>query len=347
MSHEIFMQRALELAAKGIGLVEPNPMVGCVIVVDGKIIAEGFHHVFGGPHAEVVAIQKVEDKSLLLRATLYVTLEPCAHHGKTPPCADLIVSCGIPKVVIACRDPFEAVNGKGIDRLTAAGIEVITGVLEKEARHLNRRFFTFHTQKRPYILLKWAQSLDGFIDQKRLHETDLPARVSGDESRVLVHRWRTEEMAIMVGKNTALLDNPQLTAREYFGRQPVRIVLDKHLELPKNLKLFSNETKTIIVNKKRHDDEGHLLYRIIDWDNMLPSLLDLLYRMNILSVLVEGGAYTLNALIESGYWDESRVFFAPLRLVEGTKAPDFRFAADETHACGEDRLLISFHQLHA
>lgn len=347
MSHEFFMQRALELAAKGIGLVEPNPMVGCVIVVDGKIIAEGFHHAFGGPHAEVVAIEKVKDKSVLLRATLYVTLEPCAHHGKTPPCADLIVSCGIPKVVIACRDSFEEVNGKGIERLEAAGIEVVTGILEKEARHLNRRFFTFHTKKRPYIILKWAQSLDGFIDRKRLHESDLPTRISGEESRVMVHRWRTEEMGILIGKNTALLDNPQLTARDFFGRQPLRIVLDKHLELSKDLKLFSNEAQTIIVNKKRHEDDGHVLYRIIDWDNFLPSLTDLLYRMQILSVIVEGGAYTLNECIESGFWDEARVFYAPMRLLEGTKAPDFRFAADETRACGEDQLLISFHHLHA
>lgn len=340
--HIPFMQRALILARQGAGRVAPNPLVGCVMVCDGKIIGEGYHHEFGGPHAEVLAIKNVKDQDLLLRSTLYVTLEPCAHHGKTPPCSDLIISKGIPKVVIACRDPFPEVNGKGIEKLQSAGVEVISDVLKKEAAFLNRRFFTFHSKKRPYIILKWAESQDHFIDRKRESNTPFQNRITGDQSRMLVHKWRTEEASILVGKNTVLLDDPQLTARYYQGKQPLRIIIDKHLEIPTGSKVFSAGTDTLVINAKKNENSGNILYRTIDWENSEQSILELLYEMNILSLIIEGGTTTLERFIDAGLWDEARIFSTSQRFGEGHPAPVLKCASAEQHCIGDDFLSISY-----
>ncbi|HCA82146.1 MAG TPA: bifunctional diaminohydroxyphosphoribosylaminopyrimidine deaminase/5-amino-6-(5-phosphoribosylamino)uracil reductase RibD [Flavobacteriales bacterium] len=336
--HKQFMQRALELAASGSGLTAPNPMVGCVIVCEDKIIGEGFHQRYGGPHAEVNAIASVNDQELLLRSTLYVTLEPCSHFGKTPPCSDLIIEKGIPHVVVAVTDPHAAVNGKGIQRLREAGIEVDTGVLEKEARRLNKRFFSYHEKKRPYIILKWAQTTDGFIDKKRDSAIAMQNRISGEESKLLVHKWRTEEQAILVGKNTVLFDDPQLTARLFSGPQPLRIVFDKHLELPAGKKIFNSDARTLILNAKKSGDEGNLLYHTIDWSNALASLMELLNSMQIQSLLVEGGSDTLQRFINEGLWDEMRIFHSPLRFAEGTPAPLVQVRESTFSAVGNDQL---------
>ncbi|MBX7095045.1 MAG: bifunctional diaminohydroxyphosphoribosylaminopyrimidine deaminase/5-amino-6-(5-phosphoribosylamino)uracil reductase RibD [Flavobacteriales bacterium] len=340
--HEHYMQRALELAQSGLGLVEPNPMVGCVIVCDDKIIGEGFHHEFGGPHAEVVAIRSVKNQELLQRSTLYVTLEPCSHHGKTPPCSDLIIEKGIPHVVIANSDPFEKVNGSGIEKLRAAGIEVEVGVLAQEGKKLNKRFFTFHQKKRPYIILKWAQSADGYIDKTRDEKNNRATKISGQQSQVLVHQWRTQEQAILVGKNTALLDNPYLTARLYSGRQPKRFVFDPHLELSSNLHVFGEEAATYILNYQKKDDLNHLYYRVIEKDNVLESLMNIFYEEQILSVLIEGGTYTLQHFIDAGLWDEARVFTSPLFIGEGIKSPQLSRTANEHYSIGEDHLTIIY-----
>lgn len=340
--HLHFMRRALDLATKGAGYVAPNPMVGCVIVHNGTLIGEGYHRAYGGPHAEVHAIQSISDPSLLEQSTLYVSLEPCAHHGKTPPCSDLIIAKGIPKVVVACTDPFAAVNGKGIEKLQSAGVDVSIGILQKEAEFLNRRFFLFHQKKRPYVILKWAQTQDGFIDRKRSKEENGQQRISGDQSRMLVHRWRTEESAILVGKNTVLTDDPQLTARYYQGKQPLRIVFDKHLELPLSKKIFSSEAETLILNESRNEDVQHLKYRTIDWENPVASLMELLYSMNILSVIVEGGSQTLEHFIRENIWDEARIFHSPIFFHEGYPAPVFAFPAKEEVLSGNDQLSIHF-----
>lgn len=304
--HDHYMQRCLALARKGAGRVAPNPMVGAVLVCNDRIIGEGWHEVYGGPHAEVNCIHSVaeNDKDLIEQSTLYVSLEPCSHFGKTPPCTDLIIKYDIPKVVIACRDPFIEVNGKGIERLRDAGVEVITGILEKEAIDCNKRFFTFHTRQRPFIILKWAQTADGWMGKKAGDRL----LISNEYTNRLVHQWRGEEAAILVGTQTALADNPALTNRLSPGANPIRLVIDRNLQLPAGLQVFDGAVKTIVFNTLKQEKSEHLLfYKLGDEKNLLPQILQALYDMKILSVMVEGGAHTLQSFIDSGCWDEIRV----------------------------------------
>ncbi len=292
------MQRCIDLARLGAGNVAPNPMVGSVIVCDDKVIGEGFHQIYGEAHAEVNALKNVQDKSLLSKSTIYVSLEPCAHFGKTPPCADLIIENRFKRVVIGCSDSFVEVSGKGVQKLKDAGIEVTIGVLEKECRELNKRFFTFHEKKRPYIVLKWAQTKDGFIDKKRSDSIQEINWISAPETKLLVHKWRSEEQGILVGKNTILKDNPTLTVREIEGINPVRIILDSQLELKNSTKVFNSESPTIIFNLIKDEKNDNLEWIKLS-DMHVLSILDALYKKNIQSVFIEGGALTLQSFIDS------------------------------------------------
>ncbi|MBR3947112.1 MAG: bifunctional diaminohydroxyphosphoribosylaminopyrimidine deaminase/5-amino-6-(5-phosphoribosylamino)uracil reductase RibD [Bacteroidales bacterium] len=323
---EIFMRRCIELAKCGFGTASPNPMVGAVIVCDGKIIGEGWHRRCGEAHAEVNAVNSVVDKSLLKKSTIYVSLEPCAHVGRTPACADMLIRKGIPRVVVGSIDPFEKVAGKGIEKLQNAGVEVKIGVLKQECDWLNRRFFTFHTKRRPYIILKWAQTADGFIDNIRTDSTKKPLKITNVHFDRLVHKWRTEEDAILVGTRTALLDNPQLTARLWSGRNPVRVCIDRELKVPATSRIFDYQAKTIIINGNKEGTNGNLIFCKADFnENIVPQVLDILYRNEIQSVIVEGGAQTINSFISSGLWDEARIFTSAEKTTNGVKAPDFPY----------------------
>jgi len=343
VQHQFYLDRCIELAQLGVGFVSPNPMVGSVIVCDDQIIGEGYHMAYGQAHAEVNAIKNVFEnhvnaKELLKRSTIYVNLEPCSHFGKTPPCADLIISNEIPKVVIGCRDPFDQINGKGIEKLRNAGIEVIEDVLTEKCLDLNKRFFTRIQKLRPYIILKWAQTSNGFFSP-----LDGSKRwISSKEAKQLVHRWRSEEDAVLVGKNTALADDPLLNVREWSGRDPVRIVIDRRLELPKELNVFDQTQDTIIFNNLKTDIEGKIKYlELEDFDNLLPQLIAYqLYLMDIQSLIVEGGSKTLNLFLESGLWDEARVFISPESWEEGVLAPELKGNSDEVQKIGPDILKI-------
>ena len=313
------MNRCLELASKGLENVSPNPMVGSVIVYENKIIGEGYHMEYGKEHAEVNAITSVKDKSLLKDSTLYVNLEPCAHFGKTPPCSNLIIEHKIPKVVIGCVDTFSDVNGKGIIKMEKAGIEVNVGILEKESQELNKRFFTFHEKKRPYLILKWAESKDGFIAPK---DQTTPLWMTSYESKKLVHQFRSEEDAILVGRVTAEKDNPSLTVRELDGENPVRIVIDKDMKLSEKLNLFNNEAKTIIFNTQKTKIIDSNYYVKIEHKNLINNVLNELYKQNIQSLIIEGGTKTLQSFIDENLWDEARIFTANKMLVEGVKSPN-------------------------
>ena len=316
-----FMQRCLDLALLGMGDVAPNPMVGCVIVYEGIIIGEGYHQKIGGPHAEVNAIRSVLDTELLAHSTLYVSLEPCTHFGKTPPCSDLIIENRIPHVVIGTIDPFVKVAGKGIERMQAAGIKIEVGVLEKECRELNRRFFTFHEKMRPYILLKWAQTLDGFIDTDRT-ETQHPTWITNALAKRLVHKQRSEESSILIGTNTAEFDNPALTVREWTGNQPIRMVIDNTGRLNAELHIFDNKAETWVFTGIEKADSGNLKYIRLDFDqDILPQLLSELYKRGILSVVVEGGSILLNSFLQDGFWDEAFVYTGNQFFGKGVEAP--------------------------
>lgn len=326
------MQRCLQLAAMGAGQVAPNPMVGAVLVHQGKITGEGYHQKYGEAHAEVNCINSVadRDKYLIEKSTLYVSLEPCAHFGKTPPCADLIIKNKIPRVVIGCLDSFKEVNGKGIEKLKAAGVDVIAGVLESECIGLNKRFFTFHQQQRPYIILKWAQSRDGKIAPLNPHEGGTLAHtkserllISNDLTNRLVHKWRSEEAAILVGTITALMDDPSLTTRSWPGKNPVRVVIDKDLKLPASLKLFDKTVRTIVFNEKKQQDDGMLSYHKLNKENnTLLQIMATLYTQQVQSVIVEGGAKLLQSFIDAGLWDEARVITnTQLEVEKGLDAP--------------------------
>jgi diaminohydroxyphosphoribosylaminopyrimidine deaminase/5-amino-6-(5-phosphoribosylamino)uracil reductase len=317
-NQEFFMNRCLELATKGLENVSPNPMVGSVIVHENKIIGEGYHKEFGKEHAEVNAIASVKNKSLLKYSTLYVNLEPCAHFGKTPPCSNLIIEHKIPKVVIGCVDTFSDVNGKGILKMEKAGIEINIGVLEKESQELNKRFFTFHEKKRPYIILKWAESKDGFIAPKN---QIAPFWMTSSDSKKLVHQFRAEEDAILIGRVTVEKDNPSLTVREIRGENPIRIVIDKDLKLSKKLIIFNNEAKTIIFNTQITKKLNSNYYIKINYRNMINNILHELYKQNIQSLIIEGGAKTLQSFIDQKLWDEARIFTANKTLIEGVKSP--------------------------
>ena len=322
--HETYMNRCLELARRGLGSAAPNPMVGSVIVHNGKIIGEGYHQKCGEAHAEVNAINSVKNPKLLRESTLYVNLEPCAHYGRTPPCSKLIVEKEIPRVVIGCIDTFAKVAGKGIEMLKAGGCEVTTGVLEKESRDLNKRFFTFHEKKRPYVILKWAQTQDGFIDKLREKDSNEKAVwITNQLAKMLVHKWRTEESAIIIGTNTAELDNPQLNVREWTGRNPLRIVIDKDLRLSSKLHIFDNSIQTIVFTEKLIKDKSKTEYIQIDFEkDIIKQIFTELFNREIQSVIIEGGEILLNSIIKSGLWDEARVFTGKITFGKGIKAPE-------------------------
>ncbi len=325
MNHQPYMQRALQLAACGLGRVAPNPMVGAVLVYKDRIIGEGFHQQYGSPHAEVNAIESVKDPSLISKATLYVTLEPCNHRGKTPPCTLAILQNKIPRVIISCVDENPLVKNKGIEALQNAGVEVITGVLEEKGRFLNRRFFTFHEQKRPYIILKWAQSENGYINEIK-DGKDAQAAISNSFSQIFSHRWRTEEQAIMVGTNTAVIDNPRLTPRLWKGNRPMRILIDRTLRVPPTHFLLSDEEKTIIYHNQTESSplaqaKGNKEYVSLPNEGISLILNDL-YARNIQSVIIEGGADLLNDFISQDLWDEARVFKSNKTILNGKKAPE-------------------------
>ena len=318
-THEIYIKRCLEIGVNGLGSTRPNPMVGSVIVYNNKIIGEGYTSEYGGNHAEVNAINSVKDKMLLKQATIYVTLEPCAHYGKTPPCSDLIIKHQIPNVVIGCVDDFEKVAGLGIKRLKAAGCNVIVGVLEKECRAHHKRFFTFHNKKRPYIILKWAETSDGFIAPISKGEQK-PVWITNTYSRQLVHKWRAEEQAILVGTQTVVADNPSLTTRDFSGNNPIRIVLDKTERLPDNLAIFNDAAQTIRITEKNINKNSET----IDWNSktdIAKQISTILYNNNINSVIIEGGAQTLQTFIDENLWDEARVFTGQTTFKTGVKAP--------------------------
>ena len=323
MNNELkYISRCLQLAELGAGYVAPNPMVGAVLVCDDKIIGEGYHRHYGEAHAEPNAINSVKDKDLLKQSTLYVNLEPCSHYGKTPPCADLIVSSGIPRVVIGTLDPNPKVAGRGVEILRKVGVEVVVGVLEAECRELNKRFFIFQEQKRPYVLLKWAQTQDGFMDRVRTTVTEPPLQISNSITRQLTHKMRSENQSILVGANTVLLDNPSLTVRNWSGKSPIRIGIDRQRRIPDDFHLLDGSIPTLIFTEKDEVDKLHVEFVKIDFGtNSVETILNEIYKRNIHSVLVEGGPTILNSFIESGLWDEANIEIAPLRIVEGMAAP--------------------------
>lgn len=318
-SPEVYMQRALELAQLGQGRVSPNPMVGCVIVHGGKIIGEGWHQQFGGPHAEVNAIQSVEDKSLLSESTVYVTLEPCSHFGKTPPCVDLLLEHRVKRVIVCNKDTHSLVAGKGIEKLRTAGVEVTVGVEGEKGLHLNKRFFHAIEKERPYIILKWAETADGFVAKENYDSK----WISNEYSRQLVHKWRAEEDGILVGRNTAAHDNPQLDVREWTGKNPVRIVIDRFLKLSERLHVMNGKQPTIIYNVLKHEEHPNLTLMRIDEQGFLWHLLKDLHKRGIHSLFVEGGAHTLQSFINEGLWEEIRIFKSTKLFNKGIKAPHF------------------------
>ena len=338
MKYEAYMQRCIELAQNGAGNVSPNPMVGAVVVHNDKVIGEGYHQLYGEAHAEVNAIKAVKDKSLLSEATIYVSLEPCAHFGKTPPCSNLIIESKIPNVVIGCSDPFAQVAGKGIEKLKAAGINVSMGVLEKECLELNKRFFTFHEKKRPYIILKWAQSQDGFMDKKRTDTCPTINWITRPNTKQLTHKWRSEEDAILIGKNTAINDNPELTTRSVDGKNPIRIVIDRKLELSKDLKIFNTAAKTIILNELKNKENGSISHKKVVFDSFFDDLWSICVQNNIISLIVEGGAFTLNQFIEKELWDEARVLTGNPFFAEGVKAPLLNLEPAKQFTFGKDKI---------
>lgn len=340
-SDEYYMQRCLTLAEKGLADVAPNPMVGCVIVHQDEIIGEGYHLKYGEAHAEVNAINAVQNKALLPYSTLYVSLEPCSHYGKTPPCANLIIHHKIKRVVIGSLDPNPLVSGKGIQLLKDAEVEVTTGVLEKACSTLNKRFIKYHRYKSPYVILKWAESADGFI-------APLPSRqewLSGPQAKVLTHQWRTEEQAILIGRKTAEIDNPQLTARLHKGKNPIRLVIDPHNKLSRHLHIFNQEAKTVVFNAECDSTIGQTKYEQLDFSASVSSqILHHLYAMQIISVIVEGGAETIKHFIAENNWDEARVFKTHKTLLNGIPAPTLHTKADSQTQIGADTLDFFINQ---
>jgi diaminohydroxyphosphoribosylaminopyrimidine deaminase/5-amino-6-(5-phosphoribosylamino)uracil reductase len=325
--HEKYIKRCIELAKKGLGTTYPNPLVGSVIVYNNKIIGEGWHYQAGKPHAEVNAVNSVKNKDLISEATIYVSLEPCSHFGKTPPCSDLIIKCGIKNVVIGTVDPFSKVAGRGINKLREAGCNVTVGVLEERCKELNKRFFTFHLKKRPYIILKWAASADGFLSPYQSVGGEEAAKqvwITNKLSKQLVHKWRSEEQAILAGTHTVLIDNPSLTTREWHGKSPLRITLDSDLKIPNGFNIFNEEAATLIFtdHKILSTVKNSSLFQNISFDeNVYDSMLKTLYEKNIQSIIIEGGAFTLQGFIEKNLWDEARVFIGQKVFNSGIPAP--------------------------
>lgn len=337
-----YMKQCLELAKKGFGNVAPNPMVGCVIVLNDKIIGEGYHQEFGKAHAEVNAINSVKDKTLLEQSTLYVNLEPCSHFGKTPPCADLIIENKIPKVVIGTTDTFSEVSGRGIEKLTNAGISVTLGILEQECKELNKRFFMFHEQDRPYIILKWAQTSDGFIDMVRNEDGfEKPLKITNEACDALSHLWRSQEQAIIVGKKTAIFDNPQLTVRKVNGKNPLRIAIDRNLSIPSNYNLLDRSTPTLIFTSVDAKSDTNLEYVTVNFDSpLLPQIMKVLHDKNIQSLIVEGGTKLINSFIHNNLWDEARVFVSGIKIENGVNAPEIEQRPKEKQQINSDFLLV-------
>jgi diaminohydroxyphosphoribosylaminopyrimidine deaminase/5-amino-6-(5-phosphoribosylamino)uracil reductase len=338
---QLYMQRAIDLARLGSGKVAPNPMVGAVIVLNDRILGEGYHKVFGESHAEVNAIEQVKDKTQLKEATIYVTLEPCAHQGKTPPCADLLVRHQMKRAVIGCLDPFSKVNGKGVEILQKAGIQVETGVLEKECRELNKRFFTFHERQRPYVILKWAQTKDGFLDKTRVENETGINWITTPETKVLVHKWRSEEQSILVGRKTVQNDDPSLTVRELSGNNPIRVIIDSQLKLSPDLNVFSDDAPTLIFNRVKNEVKGNNEWIKISETNT-ELILNELYKRNIQSVFVEGGSRTLQYFIFGNVWDEARVIIGDIHFGSGKRAPIISKAPSETFPFGKDQVYIYY-----
>jgi diaminohydroxyphosphoribosylaminopyrimidine deaminase/5-amino-6-(5-phosphoribosylamino)uracil reductase len=342
------MKRCIDLAKNGLGQTYPNPMVGCVIVHEGKIIAEGWHRKAGEAHAEVNAISQLKDKSLIKTSILYVSLEPCSHYGKTPPCADLIVEKGFKKVVIGTTDPFAKVKGRGIKKLLDHHCDVIVGVCEEQCYALNKRFFTFHEKQRPYIILKWAESHDGFISPYKFGKAEHkePVWLTNSYSKQLVHQWRAEEQAILVGTHTALMDNPALTVRLMKGKNPLRVLIDKDLMVPKTAKIFSKAAKTLVFTEKSVESASdHIEHVRIDFSqDIISQILNVLHQKDIQSLIVEGGKYTLQSFIDQNLWDEARVFRTSVKFNKGTKAPEFTAESFRTEFLIEDE--VNFYRSH-
>ena len=337
-SDKTYMQRALDLAANGLGKVSPNPMVGCVIVHNDQVVSEAYHAEFGGPHAEVLAIDGLSDLSVLSESTVYVNLEPCSHYGKTPPCADLLVEHSVQRVVIGIADPNPKVIGSGIKKLQDAGVATDLGVLKEEARWLNRRFLVNQSARRPYVILKWAETEDGFMAK-----LDGSSKwISGKESRTLVHKWRHEEDGILVGRGTVEADNPQLNVRLWEGRDPVRVIIDPNLTLSPDRKIFSGKQHTVVYNRQKEGRKGDATLVKIDTGKFLDeSMADLLTR-NVGSVLVEGGARTLSSFLEAGCWDEARVFRSRSRFGDGIAGPNIDLEPTMKSTSGDDELLYFY-----
>lgn len=326
MTDETYIKRCIELAKKGLGKTYPNPLVGSVIVYNGEIIGEGFHQKAGENHAEINAINSVKTHELLKDSTIYVSLEPCSHFGKTPPCANKIIEIGFKKVVIGTLDSHEKVNGKGKHIIENAGIKVISGILEQDCKELNKRFFTFHQQKRPYIILKWAESGDGFLDSDFK-----PTQIGNSLTKQFVHQLRSEEHAILVGTNTALTDNPALTVRETLGRNPVRILIDFDLKVPADFNILNKEAETLVFNSVKDSEEGNVTFIKTEKENFVGNLIHHLYERQIQSVIIEGGRFTLQQFIDANIWDEAIVIKNENLILEnGTEAPEFDFKSYRT-----------------
>ncbi|WP_395073726.1 bifunctional diaminohydroxyphosphoribosylaminopyrimidine deaminase/5-amino-6-(5-phosphoribosylamino)uracil reductase RibD [Flavobacterium sp.] len=327
--HEKYINRCIQLSKNGLVAAMPNPSVGAVIVFEDKIIGEGYTSAYGGNHAEVNAINSVIDKSLLSKSTIYVSLEPCSHFGKTPPCCDLIIKFKIPNVVVGTVDPNIKVTGNGIKKLMEAGANVTVGILENECKESNKRFFTFHKKKRPYIILKWAESMDGFIAPST-KENKKPVWITNQYSRQLVHKWRSEEHAILVGTQTVIDDNPKLDVRDWTGKNPIRIVLDQNNRIPKESLIFDKCAKTLLINSEIIYFNENIAFQITKY----------LFDNSIQSVIIEGGSQTLQTFIDSNLWDEARIFKGRVTFKNGVKAPTFKGDFKNSTKINNDELLI-------
>ena len=343
MEHESFMQRCVDLAYLGQGNVSPNPMVGCVIVKNGLIIGEGYHSEYGGKHAEIKAIESVLDQKEIENSTVYISLEPCVHHGKTPPCVNELINRKIKTAVIGSRDSNPIVGGKGIESLKRAGIEVHENVLSEACRTLNKRFFTFHEKRRPYVILKWAQTSDGYLDKNREIGEKGINWISSPESKVLVHKWRSEEQSILVGRNTIMNDNPSLTVREISGKNPTRIVIDSQLQLSKDVNIFSKDAPTLVFNRLKNDKTDGVEWIKIS-ETSTKHILDELFKRNIQSVLVEGGSRTLQYFIIDNVWDEARVIVGDVKFGDGVKAPVMNKVPSRAHQFSDHDTIYYYHR---
>lgn len=339
--NELYMSRCLQLAQQAEGHTAPNPMVGAVIVCDGVMIGEGYHHRCGEPHAEVNAIRSVNDQNLLMKSTLYVNLEPCSHYGKTPPCAQLIIDKKIPRVVVGMGDPNPKVNGRGIQMLREAGVEVVENVLNQQCHILNKRFVTMYTKKRPFVILKWAQTQDGFIDAWRTTSEIPPLRISNEVTKTLNHQIRSIESAILVGTNTALLDNPHLTARKLNTRNPVRMVVDKSLRVPSDYRIYDQTTPTVIFTDKMVENKTNITFVKLDFSKaIVPQIVDYLYQVNLSSLIVEGGTQLLQAFIDANLWDEVYIETSPEIIGAGVKAPNISMKIIDTKWYDKNKMVI-------